>query len=353
MVDFQKVPYSSSVVAAGNAGEVRLETRAVPHPGPGELLLRMTVCGLCGTDLYKIEQGSHVGAVLGHEVIGIVEEAGTGAAFGVGERVVSPHHVACGSCRLCRTGAETQCEGFRLDRLDPGGFSELILVQEPAAARAARSVADEIPDESAIFLEPAACVLRGVDRSGLADAAERGPAAALVLGAGSMGQLHALVLRSVLPEVEIVMSEPTTERIESARLNTEARVVHPDDLAATLSELGCEGGFDAGFDTVGNPGLIDPTLELLRPGGTLVLFAHFRSAQPFAAQEAIFGRERRLIGTYSGALTEQDRVLELITSGRLRPGALVTDRFSLARFEDALRASRDPRSLKIVIEPNA
>jgi L-iditol 2-dehydrogenase len=99
---------SSMTVAACAEGGVRLETRPRPVPGPGEMLLRLRCAGLCGTDLFKLRYGTApLGSVLGHEVVGTVEILGEGVAgFAPGDRVVVPHHAACGECDLCRRGSE-------------------------------------------------------------------------------------------------------------------------------------------------------------------------------------------------------------------------------------------------------
>src|SRR4051794_13084518 len=106
---------SMTVAACAGDGSVHLETRPRPAPGPGEMLLRLRAAGLCGTDLFKLRHGTAVaGSVLGHEVVGEVAVLGEGViGFAPGDRVVVPHHVACGECDLCRRGSEPSCPAFR------------------------------------------------------------------------------------------------------------------------------------------------------------------------------------------------------------------------------------------------
>lgn len=330
---------------------IALEELAEPGARPGEIVLRLLACGLCGTDLYKIANDAAVGRVLGHEVVGEVIDLGEGVeTFEHGDRVVAPHHLACGTCRLCRAGTPTRCELFRRDQLEPGGFSERILVGAAATARSARRVPTDLATETAVFLEPGACVLRGIERSGLPRLARDGlPLSILVLGAGSMGLLHLLILRALWPAAEIVVSEPHPwRRAMASRLGAD-HAVDPERLAATFDDRG--GGFDAAFDTVGAPALLAPTSRLLRSGGTLVLFAHFGEGDAGDVHQSLFREERRLVGTYSGALEEQDRVFRMLCDGRLDPRPLVTHHLPLDRFAEALELTRDPHSLKILIEP--
>lgn len=334
----------------GPAGEISCGTLPTPAPGDGELVLRLSCCGLCGTDLYKIARGTHVDRVLGHELVGTVAALGSGTSgFSIGQRVVTPHHVACGRCRLCRSGATTACTTFREEQLAPGGFSEFVLVHRRAVAEAARVVPASLPDEAAVFLEPGACVLRGIDRSGIVALAEAGlEPSAVILGGGSMGLLHLLVLRCVVPAARIVVSEPVEARRRLAVDLGATAAVRPAELSSTVDDL-TDGGADASFDTVGNPALIEPTLALLRAGGTLVLFAHFGDGPDSAVQESLFRQERRMIGTYSAGLDEQERVFDLLVSGRLRPEPLVTHTLPLSQIERAVDLAVRHLALKVLL----
>ena len=112
-------------IVCDDAGGFELATVADPRPGDGEIVLRLSCVGLCGTDLFKLATAStRTGQVLGHELVGEVVETGAGTPFEIGERIVVPHHVACGECPLCLRGSETMCDVFREDLLSPGGFAE-------------------------------------------------------------------------------------------------------------------------------------------------------------------------------------------------------------------------------------
>ena len=110
-------------------GDVRIETRPVPRPGPGELVLRVRACGLCGTDLAKYRhQLVEPATVLGHEVTGEVAALGEGVdRFQVGDRVLVPHHVPCFTCVYCRHGSYSMCADWKPGQIAPGGFCEYML----------------------------------------------------------------------------------------------------------------------------------------------------------------------------------------------------------------------------------
>ncbi len=348
-------PVDACAVVVSEGGVSVLRPVVLPTPGAGELLLRMRVSGLCGTDLWKLAHGgAAAGSVLGHEIVGTVIEAGPGAAIAVGQRVVVPHHVACGTCALCRRGSETMCEVFRENLLLPGGFSERVLVRERAARLAARVVPPHLADEVAVFLEPAACVVRGIDRSDLLRAPA--PRSAAVLGGGSMGLLHLLVLRALDPALRVVVSDPKPERRRLAAALGAARVVDPraESLPEAGRSLSAGLGVDAVFDCVGGAAALADGLAALRPGGSAVLFAHARAGETAGTDlNAFFKHEQRVIGTYSGGLAEQARVFDLLVSGRLDPSPLVTHRLPLAAFDDGVALCRSLAALKVLYVADA
>ena len=186
--------------------------------------------------------------MLGHELVGEVIELGHGVTkFHRGDRVTVPHHVPCGDCFFCRRGNETMCEVFRQNLLQPGAFADTILVRARAVDLAARLIPEHLSDEAAVFMEPAACVLRGLRRAGL-DA----DGAAVVLGAGSMGLLHLLVLGAAYPGVAVTVIDPVAERraLADELGASHSAVPGPEALDAVLSST--QGfGADAVFDTVG------------------------------------------------------------------------------------------------------
>jgi L-iditol 2-dehydrogenase len=339
------------VLRAG--GGTELGELDVPEPAAGEILLELRGCGLCGTDLFKLAHDTAPpGVVLGHELVGEVVAGGEGARFAHGERVVVPHHVACGECALCRRGAQTACPVFRQNQLAPGGFAELVLVRRLAAERAARVLPETLPDDAAIFLEPTACVLRGIDRAALPP---HDAGAAVVLGAGSMGLLHLITLRALRPQIVVGVVDPDAARRRLALELGANAVATPETAAAVFgSELPGDpvlcGGVDAVFDTVGGSSTLELGVGLLREGGTLVLFAHAGAGELGRLDlNALFKSERRIVGTYSGALDEQDRSFELLVSGRLDPTPLVTHHLPLSRFEEAVALCRSRRALKVVL----
>jgi len=336
-------------LACSEGGASVLERRSPQAPGPGEVLVSLRVCGLCGTDVFKLAAANQPpGTVLGHEVVAVVDECGAGVeGFSRGERVVLAHHVSCGDCTYCRTGSETMCSAFGKNLLSPGGFSEKIIVREAAVNSAMRAIPDSLSDETAVFLEPAACVLRGVRRSGIAAGGS-----ALVLGGGSMGLLHLLVLKAAFPSARVGIVELLKERRQLAGALGADFACEPAGAKAAVDSISSGEGVDAVFDTAGGRGALESCLELGRRGSTVVLFAHAEAGEQAGFElNRLFREERRIVGSYSGSVKDQAAAWELMLSGALDASVLVSARVGLDQFDKALELVCSRQALKVLLEP--
>lgn len=340
----------TTAVEALGEGRVRLARVSVPAPGPGELVLRMRGCGLCGTDLAKIAGPGPAGAglKLGHEVVGTVEAAGSRVtAFTPGARVVVGHHVPCGACRFCRHDSHSMCPQFRATNLDPCGFAGRFRVPAANVARAAFAVPDHLPDEAAIFVEPLGCALRAVRRSDV----QPGDRIAIV-GAGAMGLLisqavqaaggHALSLDVVPARLDLARGLGIAGTLDAGRR----------DLAGALRTWTGGAGLDAAILTAATPPLLKALLAALRDGGHLNLFAAPAAPGPFALDLAeLYRRELAVRATYSSTPEDLARALDLLASGVIRADGLVTHRLPLDRFSEGVELQRSGRALKVLFYP--
>jgi L-iditol 2-dehydrogenase len=325
-------------------GDVRIEQLERPAPGPGEVLVEMRACGICGSDLldWYIERRAPV--VLGHEPVGVVVETGTptgGALPEVGARVFAHHHVPCQGCELCRRGHETLCETFKQTRLHPGGFSEYILVPAANVALDLLGVPDTVSDAAATAIEPLACAVRGQRRAGISAETRL-----LIVGGGQMGLLNAQA--GLAAGASVAVAEPLPKRRAlAARLG--AHAVEPDPAAVidTLGEpptvallcTGAEAAWALALETIG-------------AGGTVQLFAPASpgATRSFLANDLFF-REIQIQASYSAGPSDTRAALELISSGAVRPDELVTHRFPLEETAKALDTARRREAVKAIITP--
>jgi len=327
-------------------GEVRLEEQGVPEPGPGEVLVAMRACGVCGSDLMRWYVDPRAPVVLGHEPVGVVVARGEAVEAPlpeVGERVCVHHHVPCGECEVCRRGHETLCDTFRATRIHPGGFAERILVPAENAARDLLVVPDGVSDEAATLVEPLACCVRGLRRARVGAATRL-----LVVGGGQMGLMCALGALHV--GAAVAVAEPIAERRA---------------LASSLGAAGVEPEAEAIEAALGGKPTVvmlctgaEPAWELALAvadrGAVVQLFAPSQPGErrSFDAYELFF-RELEVQATYSAGPADTRAALGLIAAGAIPADKLVTHRFPLERTAEALAAARSRAGVKVIVTSEA
>jgi L-iditol 2-dehydrogenase len=323
-------------------GVLRVEERPVPRIGPGELLVRVRGCGLCGSDLAKLHAPQRPPAVLGHEVVGDVAAAGEGVtAVRPGDRVVVAHHVPCLACHYCRRGSVSMCRSFKASNLDPGGFAEYVRVPPENARHATFRVPPEVPDATAAFTEPLACCLRAVRRSGV------GPGdVVLVVGLGAIGTLLAQLARRA--GAQVVGTDLLPARRELARGLAATAVAGPDELAAVLASLTDGRGADCVLLTAGAPPLVRQALGWARDGGQVHLFVG-EGEGPLPIGE-LYHRELTLAATYSSSPADLAEAFELIVRGAVRVDELLSHRLPLERIAEAAALMERREALKVYLE---
>jgi L-iditol 2-dehydrogenase len=327
------------------AGAIELREWPEPAPGPGELVLQVSGCGLCGSDILKINAGAPEPAVLGHEVVGQVAAVGPGVRrFAPGDRLVVAHHVPCFHCHYCRRGSPSMCRQFKRINLDPGGFAERVRVPAPNVEHAAFPLPEEMTEETASFTEPLACCLRAVKRSGVA-----GGDTALVLGLGSIGCLLAQLL--VLEGARVFASDLLESRRALGR-RMGARVYEIDAaLEAALGEATEGRGADLVIVTAGGAGVLPAAAARVRDGGTLHYFAGGAGESLPLPLAALYHRELTLTATYSSSPTELAEAFALLAGDRIRVEGLISHRLPLGRLGEGVELMRRHEAVKVYVTP--
>jgi len=334
--------------AAVYTGREAIELRDWPEPaaGPGEVVLRVRGCGLCGSDIAKFSGGTaHAPAVFGHEVVGEVVSVGPGVVrFVPGQRVVAAHHVPCFHCHYCWRGSPSMCRAFKQSNLDPGGFAELCRVPAANVEHATFAIPDHVTDEAASFTEPLACCLRAIRRAGLGEGDT-----ALVVGLGSIGCLFLQSLR--IRGVRVLGSDLMAERRElSRRLGAEA----PDEQAALDAALrgATDGrGADAVIITAGGAAMLPWAASRVRDGGALHYFAGGQGDALPLALETLYHRELTITATYSSSPADLAEAFALLSSGAVTVAGLISHRLPLGRLADGIALMRRQEAMKVYIEP--
>lgn len=331
--------------------DLRYEELPDPTAGPGEIVVRMTRCGLCGTDVAKIRLAKiPPGTVLGHEVVGEVAEVGAGVGhLAPGERVVVVHHVPCGECVYCRHENFSLCPAFKRNNLDPGGFAERLRVLPGSVERGTFRVPGGVTDDEALFVEPLACCLRGMRRAGL----RPGDTVAIV-GCGPIGLTHVQISR-MFGAGRVIGVDPIASRARRAEaLGADLAVAAAGEAAIrAVREAANGGGPDVVLNTVGRPEVCEQAFAMVRPGGHVVFFAECPPGSRLSLDPALFApNEVGVIGSYSPAPEDLPRALDLILSRRIALAELISHRVPLARLNEAVQlAGAATTSMKIVLVP--
>jgi 2-desacetyl-2-hydroxyethyl bacteriochlorophyllide A dehydrogenase len=299
--------------AAVYLGDGAIEVRELPVPalGPDDVLVEVSHCGICGTDLHLVlEQYARPGSVLGHEWSGTVVATGAAAAgaWDAGARVVSNPTPGCGECRACRRGRPSVC----LRREPPdflefrGAFCRYVAVP---AARLLR-IPESLPSRAAALTEPTAIAIHTVN---LADVTPDDRV--LVTGTGPVGLLTTAVLRT-RGVTDITVSEPAARRRERALAVGAARAIEPDALAAAPMGRPVAEPYTIAFECSGNARAAEAALDQLDYAGLLV-FVGTGHEMPRVNQNRMIVLELTTIGAYNYDQAGFAPALELLASGVL------------------------------------
>lgn len=336
-------------------GRVVVEHVPIPEIGPGEVLFRVAACGICGTDIKKIQHGFiNPPQILGHELAGTIVKTGAGVTkFKTGDRVVSFHHIPCGNCFYCEKHLFSQCAGYKKVGLtagfDPsgGGFAQYVRAMPWIVERGMIALPEGVTFEEATFVEPVNTALKAVRKARVA-AGE----SVLVIGQGPIGML--LTVLAKREGATVYASDPMSARREASLRFGAAEAFDPSQ--ANLSEeirRRTEGrGADAVLLAVPNAALVPEALAIARPGGRVLLFAHNDPVLQLQFPAAAVGvEEKEILGSYSASVGDQEESARLVFERRLPLREMISHRFPLERIADALELAAHPKhdTLKVMI----
>ncbi|MGA3293989.1 MAG: alcohol dehydrogenase catalytic domain-containing protein [Candidatus Acidiferrales bacterium] len=336
-------------------GRVVVEQVPIPEIGEGEVLFRVAACGICGTDIKKIQYGFIAPPqILGHELAGTVVRAGRGVTkFKLGDRVVSFHHIPCGNCFYCQRKLFSQCTGYKKTGLtagfDPngGGFAEYVRAMPWIVERGMIALPPDVTFEEATFVEPVNTALKAIRKARVA-AGET----ILVMGQGPIGMLLTMLAKN--EGATVFTSDPMAGR-RAASVRFGARESFDPGKTNLLDEMRrrTDGrGADAVLLAVPNPSLVSEALGLARPGGRVLLFAHNDPVLRIEFPAAAVGiEEKEILGSYSASVDDQEESAALVFERRLPVREMISHRFPLERIADALELAAHPQddTLKVVI----
>ena len=333
--------------AAVYVGDGRIEVEEVPRPepGPGEVLVEITACGICGSDLHMVlERYARPGSILGHEWSGVVAAASSDSGWSPGDRVVGNAAPGCGVCRPCRRGRPSVC--LQRASADFGGYRGAFCRYKTAAADNLVRVPDALATRPAALAEPTAITLHALR---LADV--RPGDRVLVTGAGPVGLLIIAVLRAQGID-DITVSEPSAVRRHQALDVGAARVVAPDSLEPPPMTLPVAAPFAVAFECSGHASAAEAALGQLDYAGTLVIVGTGFEPPRFNQNRLIIF-ELEVIGAYNYNDEGFGPAVELLGSGTLPLQALMEpEDIPLSGVMDAMeRLARGEIPSTVMVQP--
>ncbi len=317
-----------------------------PIAAAGEIIVRLVMCGICGTDVVKVFGEYPKPQKLGHEVVGVVHGLGEGVTrFVAGQRVALAHHTPDMTSHYSRRGSETMDPQFKSSNIDPGGFAEFIRVPAVLVNATVLAIPDHVPDARAVFVEPMACCLRALDRVSL----ETGDSC-LVVGAGAVGMLFMPLLRDL--GVVSIAADVREVRIEAAKQwGAVAGGISGRDDLATLCKHHSEGrGVDCTILTIVNAATVALALSAVRDGGTIIIFGGKPRAELILPMWNIWLREINLVSSYSATPQGLHRALTIL-SGERYDGLenLISHQMPLAQAQAAFELVYQGKTSKAVL----
>lgn len=320
--------------------------------GSQEVLLKLGACGLCGTDIHKAMHNTVKSPlVLGHEVAGTIVEIGDEITdYKVGDRVYLAHHVPCFTCKHCKRGHYSLCAQFKATNIDPGGFSEYIRVPELNVKHTMGKLPEDMSFEIGAMVEPIACCLHGFN------AIEMHPGDnVLIMGAGQIGNLQVQLAKHFLAD-KVIVSDINDYRLDKALEMGADGAIRPDkeNTQERIEALTNGEGVDIIIISSGIGSLLTEAMDIISPGGTILVFAPFRDEPVLIPASRFFEEEIKVVGSYSSTPYNYTPALELLKKGVIQVDKMTTHRFPLSQLKEAIHLASDTSKevLKVMMVPD-
>jgi len=330
--------------------DVRVEEKPVPEIGAGEILVRIEACGICGSDVMEWYRIDRAPLILGHEVGGQVVEVGADVSdYHKGDRITIAHHVPCNTCKYCLSGHHTMCETLRTTNFYPGGLSEFVRLPEIVVDRGVFVLPDSMSYREATFVEPLACVLRGLRKTDM-----KPGDTVLVIGSGIAGLLY-IQLAKHMDAGKVIATDINEYRLDMAeKLGADVIINANEDIASRVKELnnGCLA--DVVILCTGATSAVRQALDSVERSGTLLFFAATGPGVeiPFSVNDTFWRNDVTLTTSYAASPEDYREALELVSHGVINTGLMTTH---ILPMDDVARGfqlvAEAGESIKVIIEP--
>jgi L-iditol 2-dehydrogenase len=332
-----------------NNNDVRIEEMPVPSIGDNEILVKVKASGICGSDVMEWYRIKKAPKVLGHEITGDIVEIGKNVKkYKVGDRVFVSHHVPCNTCRFCLANQHTLCHTLHLTNFYPGGFAEYLRVPEINVDRGVFVLPKEMSYDEGVFIEPLACVIRGLKT------AEMKPGqTVLVIGSGISGLLQIKVAKA-WKAGKILATDVDEYRLKAAKKFGADAVIHAkDDVPEQIKKHNDEKLADLVILCTGAPSAVKQALKSVESGGIILFFAPTEPGIeiPFPLFD-LWNKQVKMVSTYAGSPNDINSAIDLIASKKVNVVDMISHKLPLSEAAKGFQlVAKAQESMKVILEP--
>jgi L-iditol 2-dehydrogenase len=331
-----------------NNNDVRIEEMPIPEIKDDELLVKVKACGICGSDVMEWYRLNKAPRVLGHEMAGDIVKVGKNVKkLKVGDRVFVSHHVPCNKCNFCKNDQQTLCKTLHSTNFYPGGFAEYLKVPKINVDIGVYKLPKEISYEEGAFIEPLACVVRGMNIANM----KKG-LSVLVLGSGVAGLLN-IKLAKAMGADKIFSTDIDDYRLKIAKkMGIDFVINAKENVAEKIKKKNNGKLADLVILCVGVPSAAQQAMESVEKGGTILFFAPTEpDVEVCFPLFDLWNKQVKMVSTYAGAPRDLKEAIELIKTKKVQVTDLITHRFPLIEAAKGFKlAAQAKDSMKIIIE---
>jgi len=332
-----------------NNNDVRIEEMPVPTINENELLVKVKASGICGSDVMEWYRIKKAPKVLGHEIAGDIVEVGKKVKkYKVGDRIFVSHHVPCDNCHFCLDDKQTLCHTLHTTNFYPGGFAEYLRVPEINIKNGVFVLPKEVTYDQGVFVEPLACVVRGLKTAGMKPGLN-----VLVIGSGISGLLQIKLARA-WDAKRIIATDIDEYRLKSAKKFGADFVINAKENVPEQVKKYNDGQLaDLVVISTGASSAIKQGLQSVEMGGTILFFAPAEPGVeiPFPLFD-LWNKQVKMVSTYAGSPKDIAEAIELIKTKKVVVTDMITHKLPLSETAKGFKLVAQAKdSIKVVIEP--
>ena len=332
-----------------NNNDVRIEEMPVPTIGDTELLVQVKASGICGSDVMEWYRIKKAPKVLGHEITGDIVAIGKNVKkYKIGDRVFVSHHVPCNTCRFCKNNQQTLCHTLHTTNFYPGGFAEYLRVPEINVDRGVFVLPEDMSYDEGVFIEPLACVVRGLKTARL-----KPGQTVLVIGSGISGLMQ-IKLAKAWNAAKLFATDVEEFRLKAAKKFGADVVIHAKENVPEEVKKHNEGGLaDLVVLCTGALPAVQQALRSVEPGGTILFFAPTEPGidVPFPLFE-LWNKQVTMVSTYAGSPEDINTAIDLIASKKVTVVDMISHTLPLAEAAKGFQlVAKAKDSMKVILKP--